>query len=121
MYTTGTLSEQMRNSEDITNRLKEALQTLDRLDEAVDAYTVEEFEESESDTEDQGADEVGAWVSGELDASPLRTSIGETSAGFDRSALTCDAGKIHHVCTELNKCRLHLAKSIGLSVYMRST
>ena len=39
------------SSEDITNRLKEALQTLDRLDEAVDAFSMEPFAESESESD----------------------------------------------------------------------
>eukprot|EP01043_Picozoa_sp_COSAG02_P051977 COSAG02_NODE_5539_length_4245_cov_4.083213_2_plen_1138_part_00 len=43
------------SSEDITNRLKEALLTLDRLDEAVDAFTVETYENSESESDREKA------------------------------------------------------------------
>lgn len=39
------------SSEDITNRLKEALLTLDRLDMAVDAFSLEAYENSESESD----------------------------------------------------------------------
>lgn len=84
------------SSEDITNRLKEALRTLDRLDEAVDAYTVGNFDESGSDLEDiEEDDRQASWANGDLESSPSRPApLGELSPNFARSALTKRPGPV---------------------------
>ena len=69
------------SSEDITNRLKEALLTLDRLDEAVDAFTVETYEnsESESDREKAGsvADSVAPTEQAQASTAPVAPPGGD--------------------------------------------
>jgi hypothetical protein len=67
------------SSEDITNRLKEALLTLDRLDEAVDAFTVESYDNSESESDrEQARTAAGStaseWVSPAKDGEEAKAS-----------------------------------------------
>ena len=74
------------SSEDITNRLKEALLTLDRLDEAVDAFTVESYENSESESDREQARGTAGTTAGSEWASPGKEVGAGAEAGPEGAA-----------------------------------